>query len=57
VARDVLRGYYSVADARQRFGVVLDGHGQPDLPATQRLRAGALQGLEESSRIKAHGDA
>lgn len=55
VARDVQRGYYTVAEAKQRFGVVLDSHGKPDLPATQRLRAGALQGLEESPRIEAHG--
>ena len=55
VARDVQRGYYTTAEAKQRFGVVLDSHGKPDIPATRRLRVDALQGLEESPRIEAHG--
>jgi N-methylhydantoinase B len=42
VARDVLRGYYSAAQAEQRFGVVLDPRGEPNLAATRRRRA-ALQ--------------
>ncbi len=38
VARDVLRGYYTRAEAETLFGVVLGPDGAPEAPATQRLR-------------------
>ncbi len=40
VARDVIRGYYSRAEAADRFGVALDGAGGVDAAATARLRRG-----------------
>ena len=39
VQRDVQRGYYSPAQATERFGVVFQPDGAPDLAATARLRA------------------
>ena len=39
VATDVRRGFVGVAHARDRYGVVLDPTGAPDLPATTALRA------------------
>ena len=39
VQRDVQRGYYSPAQATERFGVVFQPDGTPDLAATARLRA------------------
>jgi N-methylhydantoinase B len=39
VALDVRRGYVSPAAARNRYGVVLDPQGAPDLAATDALRA------------------
>ena len=38
VARDVARGYYTAAEAAERFGVVLDDAGEVDAAATERLR-------------------
>ena len=38
VARDVRRGYYTAAEAQERFGVALDGVGGVDAAATERLR-------------------
>jgi N-methylhydantoinase B len=38
VAADVARGYYSTAQAREKFGVVLDGDGAVDQSGTDRLR-------------------
>jgi len=55
VARDVRRGYYSVAEVEQRFGVVLDTHGKVNVAATERVRSSALQALEECHRIEATG--
>jgi N-methylhydantoinase B len=40
VARDVGRGYYTVADAAERFGVALTETRAVDRAATQRLRSG-----------------
>ena len=42
VALDVARGYYTVAHARERFGVVLTPDGTLDEAATAALRARAL---------------
>jgi N-methylhydantoinase B len=41
VARDVGRGYYTAAQARTLFGVVLDAAGTVDETATRALRVGA----------------
>ena len=38
VARDVRRGYYTAAEAQERFGVALDELGGVDAAATERLR-------------------
>lgn len=38
VARDVRRGYYTTAEAAERFGVALDAAGEIDAAATARLR-------------------
>jgi len=38
VARDVLRGYYTPAEAESLFGVVLGPDGAPQAAATQRVR-------------------
>lgn len=38
VARDVARGYYTAAQAAERFGVALDASGNVDWVATERLR-------------------
>jgi N-methylhydantoinase B len=38
VALDVRRGYVSPVAARDKYGVVLDASGAPDLPATHALR-------------------
>jgi N-methylhydantoinase B len=38
VARDVARGTVSGVSARSAYGVVLDKAGEPDLPATEKLR-------------------
>jgi N-methylhydantoinase B len=38
VAVDVSRGYYTSAQAEQRFGVRLTSDGTVDLPATEQLR-------------------
>ena len=38
VARDVARGYYTAAEAAERFGVVLDDAGKVDAAATEGLR-------------------
>ncbi|MGO8915682.1 MAG: hydantoinase B/oxoprolinase family protein [Stellaceae bacterium] len=38
VARDVRRGYYTAAQAAERFGVALDDAGGVDAAATERLR-------------------
>jgi N-methylhydantoinase B len=38
VARDVGRGYYTIEQARERFGVALDGAGGVDRAATDKLR-------------------
>ncbi len=38
VARDVARGFVSVAAARAEYGVVLDANGAPDADATRELR-------------------
>jgi N-methylhydantoinase B len=38
VARDLRRGYYTADQARELFGVALDGSGAVDQAATERLR-------------------
>jgi N-methylhydantoinase B len=42
VARDVARGYFTAADARRDYGVVVTGADPPalDAPATEALRRG-----------------
>ncbi len=40
VRDDVVRGYVSVQQARELYGVAFDAQGAVDQPATQRLRAG-----------------
>jgi len=39
VARDVVRGYYTAAEAEARFAVLLTANGTVDAPATARARA------------------
>jgi N-methylhydantoinase B len=39
VAADVRDGYVTAARAEEDYGVVLDGAGEVDLPATEALRA------------------
>ena len=41
VARDVSLGYVTAARAETDYLVRLDAHGDPDIPATQRLRKAA----------------
>ena len=41
VARDVALGYVTAARAETDYLVRLDAHGDPDIPATQRLRKAA----------------
>ena len=41
VARDVALGYVTAAGAETDYLVRLDAHGDPDIPATQRLRKAA----------------
>ncbi|MEO8039629.1 MAG: hydantoinase B/oxoprolinase family protein [Betaproteobacteria bacterium] len=55
VLRDVHRGYYTAAEAAQRFGVVVDASGRLDDAATDRARGGALQASEDCHRIEATG--
>ncbi|MDF0600662.1 hydantoinase B/oxoprolinase family protein [Psychromarinibacter sp. C21-152] len=43
VARDVALGYYTAAQAKTLFGVVLDTEGAPDLRATQNCRTNNIQ--------------
>ena len=38
VQRDVRLGYYTPEQARERFGVVIDGDGETDTEATVKLR-------------------
>ena len=42
VTRDVARGYFTAADARRDYGVVVTGDDPPalDMPATETLRRG-----------------
>jgi N-methylhydantoinase B len=49
VAADVRGGFVSLASARERYGVVIDG-GHIDLPATEALRA-ALRGRGNGAHV------